>query len=95
MDKQEAKSLLTEQLGTYRARSYADLVAIIGQAGCVEVTGPSGLSYQVEVSVLWDHKPGGNVRVLASIDDGSFRVAFTPLSADFIKAPDGTFIGEN
>ena len=41
MDKQEARSLLTEQLSTYRARSYADLVAMIGQDDCVEIPCPS------------------------------------------------------
>lgn len=95
MDKQEARSLLTEQLGLCRARSYADLAAMIGQAVCIEVTGPTGKCYQIEFSVLWDGKPGEEVRVIASIDDGSFRAAFSPLSDGFIKAPDGTFIGES
>jgi hypothetical protein len=95
MDKQEARSLLTEQLATYRTRSYADLVAMIGRDDCVEITGPSGERYQVEFGVIWDNKPGGNVRVMLSIDDGTFRAAFSPLTDDFIKAPDGSFIGES
>ena len=93
MDTQEAKSLLTEELAKYRARSYADLVAIIGEAERAQVTGPSGKWYQVEVNALWDARVGGDVRVVASIDDGGLR-AIVPLSDDFIKATDGTFIGE-
>ena len=95
MDKQEARSLLTEQLGTHRARPYADLMAMIGEVECIEITGPTGQYYQIEFNVFWDNKPGGNIRVAAAIDDGTFRAAFSPLCDDFIKAPDGTFIGEN
>ena len=95
MDKQEARSLLTDHLGLYRTRSYADLVAMIGQDDCVEIAGPSGERYQIEYGMIWDSKPGGNIRVMLSIDDGTFRAAFSPLTADFIMAPDGTFVGES
>ena len=94
MDKNEARSVLAEHLVSYRARAYSDLVANIGHAGCVEVIGPSGTPYQIEVDIVWDDKPDGNIRVLAGIDDGTLRAAFSPLTDDFIKAPDGTFVGE-
>lgn len=94
MDKQEARSLLTQHLRVYRERTYANLAAAVGNEEHVEVQGPSGQSYQVEVSVFWDSDPGGPVRVLASIDDGGLR-AFVPLSDSFIKARDGKFIGED
>ena len=94
MDKEEARSVLREHLRTHQTRSYADLATNIGNAGCVEVTGPSGLKYQIEVDVLWDHKPGGNIRVMAGIDDGTFRAALSPLTDGFIRAPDGTFVEE-
>jgi hypothetical protein len=55
--------------------------------------GPDGREYQIEVEVMWDDQPGGAVRVLAAIDDGSFR-AFLALSDDFIMGPDGQFIGK-
>lgn len=51
------------------------------------------VAYQGEVQVFWDDKPNGAIRVMASIDDGGWR-AFVPLTADFILAPDGTFVGE-
>jgi hypothetical protein len=48
----------------------------------------------VEVLALWDEgRPGGNLRVMVSIDDGGWR-AFKPLTEDFIIAPDGSFVGE-
>jgi hypothetical protein len=67
---------------------------MVGHSGCVEIKGPSGTPYQVEIGIVWDDKPGGDVRVLASIDDGGFRSAFSPMCDDFIMAPDGTFVGE-
>jgi hypothetical protein len=95
VDKDEARSLLAEHLVVYRARPYADLTATMGNLGCVGVTGPSGAEYQIEVDVLWDDKKGGNVRVMAGIDDGMFRAAFSPLTDGFIKAPDSSFIDED
>jgi hypothetical protein len=60
----------------------------------LEIDGSSGSRYYVDVLVYWDGEPGGNVRVMGTIDDGGAR-AFVPLSDDFIKAPDGSFIGED
>ena len=91
MDKQEARSILAEQLAAYRKRSYTDLVAMIGRGEHFEVIGPSGMWYQVEVEVFWDHKPDRAVRVMGAIDDGGIR-AFVPLTDSFIMAPDGTFV---
>jgi hypothetical protein len=50
--------------------------------------------YQIEIEVFWDNQRGGNVRVMGSIDDGGWR-AFMPLTRDFIKAPDGSFVSES
>jgi hypothetical protein len=47
----------------------------------------------LDVLVYWDGEPGGNVRVIGTIDDGGAR-AFVPMSDDFIKAPDGSFVSE-
>jgi hypothetical protein len=43
--------------------------------------------------VDWDGKPGEDIRVTASIDDGGWS-AYKPMHEDFIMAPDGTFVGE-
>ena len=94
MDKREAHELLASHLAGYRERSYAELIAL-ERAGptTVEVAGPSGTCYQIEVQVVWDGARGGDVRVLGAIDDGGWR-AFMPLTDDFIMAPDGSFVGE-
>lgn len=58
-----------------------------------EITAPSGVHYYVDVSAHWDGLPGGAVRVIGTIDDGGLR-AFVPMTDDFIKASDGSFVGE-
>jgi hypothetical protein len=93
MDKQEARTLLTAKLAKYRRFTYTDLVAKIGEIDCLEVTGPSGVEYQIEVQFFWDGEADGDVRVMAGIDDGGLR-AFMPLCDSFIIAPDGRFVGE-
>ena len=88
MDKKEARALLAAKLAEYRRLGYAALVDKIGDDECPEVTGPSGVAYQVEIQFLWDDKPNGAVRVMGAIDDGGLR-ALMPLCDDFIIAPDG------
>jgi hypothetical protein len=94
MDTAEALGLLEEALGRLRLESYDALVERIPAGEAIEdLLGASGTSYQLEVVAFWDDRPGGNVRVLGSIDDGGWR-AFAPLTRSFIKSPDGTFVGE-
>ena len=94
MDNEEAIALLELELARFRADPYVNLVSRI-TAGSLDIerTAPSGTKYQVEIQVLWDGGPGGNIRVLGSVDDGGWQ-AFKPLSRDFIKAPDGSLLGE-
>lgn len=94
MDKQEANALLSDKLAEYRRLSYADLVDKIGDNDCLEVTGPTGVEYQIEVQFMWDGKPNGDVRVMGGIDDGSLRAFVLPLCEDFIVTPDGCFLGD-
>jgi hypothetical protein len=94
MDNAEARALLAEQLGRYRAKTYGELKALIGEIDAFEITGKDGVSYQIEIQVYWDVKPEGNICVGGGIDDGGWRAAFSPLTLDFIMAPDGAFVGE-
>jgi hypothetical protein len=93
MDKQEARKLLQEQLDSSCRLPYAALAARIGTEEHLEVVGPSGVLYQIEILIVWDSIPGGNVRVIGAVDDGGLR-AFIPLCAAFLMAPDGTLVGE-
>jgi hypothetical protein len=94
MDHAEAGSLLTAALAPYRAMRYAELVPLVNAPKrTTELPGASGARYCVDIVIDWDADAGGNLRVIGAIDDGGWR-AFMPMSDSFIKAPDGSFVGE-
>jgi hypothetical protein len=94
MDKTQALQLLDEAMHEFRRESYRDLVTRIGQEPVTtERLGADSTTYQLEIAFMWEHRPGGNVIVVGSIDDGGWR-AFAPLTRSFIKAADESFVGE-
>ena len=93
MDNAEATSVLTREMSRYRAMSYAELVLLLDQTEHIDTAGPSGTKYQVDVEVMWDDQPKGDVRVIGAVDDGAWR-AYAPLTDSFILRSDGTFVGE-
>lgn len=94
MDRKEALTILRERMAWLRTRSYDELLQCLGNPISVEVVGPSGQEYQIEIEAMWDAEPKTDLRVFASIDDGSLRWATAPLSETFIILPDGSFVGE-
>lgn len=94
MDKAAYLSLLAPIVAEQRGRGYAFwLPYITGEVIVLDITAPDGTQCCVEINAMWDDKPDGNIRVIASIDDGGWR-AFVPVSDSFIVAPDGSFVGE-
>lgn len=93
MNKSEAKSALERYLLEYRLKSYQELLQLMDEPETREVSLPSGQKYHLEVQVSWDGRPDGNLRVLASLDDGRWRAVF-PLCSDFVISPEGNFVGE-
>jgi hypothetical protein len=94
VDKVEARATVAAEVEKLRECSYPELVErLLGRQETLEVTGPSGTRYQVELQAFWDNEPAANLRVVAAIDDGGWR-AFAPITEDFIIAPDGSFAGE-
>jgi hypothetical protein len=87
----EAKLFLARALAKYAALPYGKLVASINHAEVINVRNESGAFYQIELNVYWDSKPDGNLRIMASIDDGGWR-AFLPLTDSLIMKPDGTLL---
>jgi hypothetical protein len=94
MDKEEARALLERELARYRSRPYGQLVGMIGDPVGTTVATPSGTEYNLEIESCWDDKARGDVRVIAMLDDGGRRSFMSPLCADFIMRPDGSFVGE-
>ena len=87
MNREEALSLLNAKLDEYRTLNYDQLAGRAGDEEFPEVVGASGTQYQIEIQIVWDDKPGGDVRVLGSIDDGGWR-AFLPLCDSLLVTPD-------
>lgn len=95
MNKTEAREIITVELAKYRNWSYDQLRALVdAPKRSFEVVGASGTRYHVDIDAHWDATPEGAVRVLGCIDDGGWR-AYLPMSDSFIKAPDGSFVGED
>ncbi len=96
MDKALASILLDAFVHRLRKRKYSELCEFLGAPECEEVWGPDGKAYQVEFEAHWDdpRNRGRNLRVIVTIDDGTFRAAFRPITKGFIVAPDGSFVGE-
>jgi hypothetical protein len=91
MNKAEARLILSRELKAFASRSYAQLVALIGHSDVKNLLGESGVNYQIEFSVFWDSKPGEDLLIMGSIDDGGWR-AFLPLTESLIMRPDGKFV---
>jgi hypothetical protein len=96
MNKEEAQRLITQELEVFQVKSFEELSKLVGSPIHIERKAPGGIEYQLEIEVFWDDPriPGGNLRVMASIDDGGFFSSFTPLTLDFIKTPNNTILGE-
>ena len=91
MDRNEAHGLLRQQLDRHRTRPHRELQSLIAEPEVVELEGPSGTRFCIEVLAVWDSQVGGDIRVIGSIDDGGWR-AFKPLTDDFIIRPDRTLV---
>lgn len=89
MDKEEATEVLQKELEKLRSRRYAELFDLIDSPKAYEISVSSGNTYQIEIQAFWDdpREPGGDLRVIASIDDGGLLSALVPLSMDFIVSP--------
>ena len=90
MSNEEAKGVLRAEFRELRAKGYDHLVAeLAGTQVSSEVVGPSGAAYHLELQGFWDDDEHGDLRVVASIDDGGLR-AFLPFTDSFTIGPSGT-----
>lgn len=92
MDRIEASILLQEFLQDLKTRSFLELQELLSNLVCIEKPGKSGVVYQIEYEAVWDFEPGGNLRLIASIDDGGLLSAMLPVSSGFLVTPEGEVI---
>ncbi len=94
MNREQAQSILSAEVERLREVGYEELVSrLLDKQETFERVAPDGTRYRVEVQGLWDDVASGNLRVFVNVDDGGWR-AFVPLSDGFVRAPDGSFVGE-
>jgi hypothetical protein len=95
MNMEEASKILDQQISAMRGVPYSELRCLVEKRVIQTpvISGPSGVKYYLEIEAFWDNHPGGNIRLIVSIDDGGMR-AYHPLTQAFIKAPDNSFVGE-
>jgi hypothetical protein len=84
MDKVEARVLLEEFIADLKNHSRSELLGLISNPVCIEKKGPSGAVYQIEYEAVWDKEPGGDLRVIASIDDSGFLSVLLPVTSGFL-----------
>jgi hypothetical protein len=92
MDRIEAAILLQEFLQELKSRSFLELQEFLSNPVCIEKQGKSGLVYQIEYEAVWDFEPGGNLRLIASIDDGGLLSALMPVMSAFLVTPIGEVV---
>jgi hypothetical protein len=90
----EAQAILRRQVEHLRRTSYAELCTQLDEPQAFEVESPSGRVFQLEVLTFLDDKRARDLRVIVAIDDSTGMRVFDYLSASFIMAPDGSFVGE-
>jgi hypothetical protein len=93
MDTDQARATLREQLIAYRNKPYMELRDLIGHLDVFVIGNPGARPWQIEIEVMWDGKPGGDIRVIGGIDDGGWS-AFKPMAESFIKGTGDVFVGE-
>ena len=93
MDDEDARRILLQELAHFRGEPYGELAMRIGQIQTKEIDAPSGVTYQIEIQIIWDDKTTGDARVMGCIDDGGLR-AFFPLTDSFIMNAQGGFVDE-
>jgi hypothetical protein len=86
MNRIESKWMLLRTLVKFRRRPYDELRTMVGDSQQIECADASGTRYQIDIDIVWDSNPGGDIRILGSIDDGGWR-AFCPLTYDELKTP--------
>ncbi|HKQ86759.1 MAG TPA: hypothetical protein VJS43_08320 [Candidatus Acidoferrales bacterium] len=91
MDRGVARRLVDKEMERLRRLSYEEFLKLLDKPSTTALKGPDGRAYQMETQAFWDSKPGGNIRVMVSVDDGEFFSAVKPLTGDFIISPDGSF----
>lgn len=82
----EGASILADRLEHYRTRSHDQLTELLLAPVAEEIAGDSGKRYQMIVQASWTGSPGGELRVVAGVDDKGWQL-FNPITDSFVSHP--------
>lgn len=88
MNKAVANNLIKQELDILKTRPYESLCELLEKPVSKNLLGRDGKNYQLSTEVVWDGEPGGDLRVIISIDNKGWR-SLLPISNSFIKSPRG------
>ena len=91
---QEAATWVEAEIERLRALTYDDLLALEDQPEHRPMDTSAGKVLVRETQVFWDDRDRRNLRVMVDVWDPSKRVSRSIVKDDFIRAPDGSFVGE-
>jgi hypothetical protein len=94
-DEPQAGEWVAAEIARLRALSYEDLVTGEGQPAHQEMLTAADRQLILETQIFWDDGKKRNLRVIVDVWDPAKRVSIGSIASDdFIRAPDGSFIGE-
>jgi hypothetical protein len=94
ISREVARGIIEERLKHLRQVSYNELLKRRSETHYECIPGARGREYRVETTVFWDSpKKKDNLRVMVSVG-GAGVSAWRRMCGDFIRAPDGRFVGE-
>jgi hypothetical protein len=94
LHEQEAAAWVTTEIERLRSLGYADLLALEGQRKHRPMETNDGQSFGLETRIFWDDRERQNIRVMVDVWDPAKRLSRSIVRDDFIRAPDGSFVGE-
>lgn len=92
-DEVEAREWVASEVRRLRSMSYDDLLVSLDDP-IHKVISRSGRPLMGETCIFWDSGEPGPLRVMVDICEPKLGVVRSIASDDFIRAPDGSFIGE-
>jgi hypothetical protein len=90
----EAAAWVAAEIARLRTLNYDALLALKDHPEHRPMETADGRTLVMETQVAFDDKERENVRVLVDAWDASKRVSGSVAKDEFIRAPDGSFVGE-
>jgi hypothetical protein len=94
-DEGEAREWVEMQVNRLRSLSYPELVVQLDLPVHYGIRSRTGRALMGETQVFWDSGKEGPLRVIVDVCELKPGIVLSIASADFILAPDGSFIGES